>query len=1679
MPGTRPPQTLGTMRIPPDARVPVRSALRPGRRLLASAFVCVLWGLLAAPPAAAQPAEPTFRDVLIASGFPEVLIDLLPAPMLELLASRFGEADDPTSLLNELYAQLEAGGGNVDTSGATCQLLLGGSYSGWWLASILEPPPLVSADWAAFFTNLQLKRCAPVLRAPPDQGLEPDTPSACVRTVSNQRTQERASKIFFIESADRDPNWGPLGTPVTDHYNSGMGTSIQEIRRPGAFSASYQNTWDPFDADDDSENPAARTTLQLPLGRNVVTWRAVTLADLLDFIWIPLPGIPSGWKAPFAKNIKTEALRKLFETGIDFGAQVGRDVGSDKFGDYLRDYPSADSVVTVEQIVEVYDRVPPVITSSPSAFTFEGTILGGASLRTAPYREALEGALAYSDNCDGSVELVPPPLALWPVDTTTPVTWTVLDDGPNPDSPRADRRNAGSVTQFVTVQDTLPPVIRPPDGVIVESASPVPLPLQAPQIFDFVDAAPSVGNDAPATFPLGTTPVTWTVTDQSGNTATAIQTIAVKAPGTNQTPTAQPRSASAESFTTTPIVVEGADVDLDSLTFRIETPPENGFFVAPLFPYFVGDLRQQGLQGLPNGGCGRNPSTIYEPEYVEIDDQDRSFVLNAPVNCIPFTPQSRITVLDRDGEFVVGRDLPESQGLYGLWIDHEAGFISYTSFELVSPSETYRIVSKIDLDTLETIVEFRLPLNQGSVKSVFDDDGFLYSTTSEPNGEVVVYDVRGRTPVDGRIDLDAEDQVASYTLAPEGWTVPASDIEIDSQRNLYVATFERIFKFAPVERRPGGDGQEEVVAGAAIGWMGGCQSGPACDLARGTSRGYGCSDATCTPVVGGEPGQFRGLAGIALDPNDNLYIADSVNARVQRFTPEGWFAGQARTSCDDTEACFVRSNFSPPRAVSVNAKRFHVLDTVLDVLYMFDTSVVEPLRNPTTQLVDRARLLYQSDSGFTGTDRFRFVAGDGLVESAPAEVTVSVSRGFHPPVAQDATYTFRRWENKPVPLVAFDPDFPFDTLTYTITRPPHRGRLTGVAPNLVYHPDNLAEKDFVLGIDSFEFRVSDGMFESEPAVVTIDVIEANVPARPVSPGAELRAGLGYPFRVSVPFTDGNELGTYVGTIDWGDGVEEDSTSGSVELVATGYGGRLSGVHTYASSGTFELFACVRDGSGPDDVPIFTQCALPPPPPRVVVEPMADLEVSVLDTNPLTPIGGRLEYTIRVDHVRPDASVTPGIAPQEISIDVTLPPGLVFDAIPVGIGCQQAPPAADGSRRLSCTLPPQGPGGFPWLGPGGSILTPLSLRAVAAVTDPFVVEISSATPDPRAPNLALVFPRLEGGRSVVLGGVAEGGALVTIVLEGQSISVLSLAGETAAALLARLAVAIREDAVLAGLGVTAQAAGAQLTTSVGIESFTSADGGVFEGSVVGFAGAQLALDLDFLGRFEIGPASGTVVMSPSGRIAIQPGALGMRNETLAQPPASDPFVALSLLDASNEAGIFEPGDDAVVGRMPLAGSLAVELAGEGGLFVRSLSKVGAEIFEPPNPGVGWDVRLSGGPWTTGSIEVQGYTEGVGFLPVETFSGLDMRPESVDVGTLRFVAPLLIDVREDGLVERVPGFAELTLELIPEPGAGLGGAAALLSLVWLSRRRADPSRPPRTRRRAHRPLRAATGSGPGPG
>ncbi|MDD4348975.1 MAG: Ig-like domain-containing protein, partial [Opitutales bacterium] len=120
----------------------------------------------------------------------------------------------------------------------------------------------------------------------------------------------------------------------------------------------------------------------------------------------------------------------------------------------------------------------------------------------------------------------------------------------------------------------------------------------------------------------------------------------------------------------------------------------------------------------------------------------------------------------------------------------------------------------------------------------------------------------------------------------------------------------------------------------------------------------------------------------------------------------------------------------------------------------------------------RVRLLSYNLSG-SHRITFRFL-GYADCGTAPVE----------PPVVEDAAYeTFASAEVE-APLLATDPaGLP---LTYTITLPPSSGTLSGEAPNLRYTP-----ADGFLGLDSFRFVASNGVYESIPATVTITVLPRN------------------------------------------------------------------------------------------------------------------------------------------------------------------------------------------------------------------------------------------------------------------------------------------------------------------------------------------------------------------------------------------------------------------------------------------------------------------------------------------------------------------------------------------------------------------------------------------------------------
>jgi gliding motility-associated-like protein len=128
------------------------------------------------------------------------------------------------------------------------------------------------------------------------------------------------------------------------------------------------------------------------------------------------------------------------------------------------------------------------------------------------------GSPVTSDNCSvASVSNDAP--AIFPIGTTT-VTWTVTDAS----------GNTSTATQIVTVVDQTAPTALAPANVTVSSnnyCEATGVDLGLPFATDNCTNNLVITNNAPATYPLGTTTVTWTITDAAGNITTVDQTVTV------------------------------------------------------------------------------------------------------------------------------------------------------------------------------------------------------------------------------------------------------------------------------------------------------------------------------------------------------------------------------------------------------------------------------------------------------------------------------------------------------------------------------------------------------------------------------------------------------------------------------------------------------------------------------------------------------------------------------------------------------------------------------------------------------------------------------------------------------------------------------------------------------------------------------------------------------------------------------------------------------------------------------------------------------------------------------------------------------------------------------------------------------------------------------------------------
>jgi len=135
---------------------------------------------------------------------------------------------------------------------------------------------------------------------------------------------------------------------------------------------------------------------------------------------------------------------------------------------------------------------------------------------------------------------------------------------------------------------------------------------------------------------------------------------------------------------------------------------------------------------------------------------------------------------------------------------------------------------------------------------------------------------------------------------------------------------------------------------------------------------------------------------------------------------------------------------------------------------------------------DTGSVVYNPNSGYSGSDSFTFIASDESSSSNTAEVSINVNPVTHvnsPPVAESQDVTTDMDTSAPITLDASDKDG--DSLTYSLGATPNHGSLSPFDEDtgeVVYNPIS-----GYTGADSFTFTTSDESSTSNTAEVSITI----------------------------------------------------------------------------------------------------------------------------------------------------------------------------------------------------------------------------------------------------------------------------------------------------------------------------------------------------------------------------------------------------------------------------------------------------------------------------------------------------------------------------------------------------------------------------------------------------------------
>lgn len=594
-----------------------------------------------------------------------------------------------------------------------------GSHIGATAAALVLPLPFsIPVELGAYSADLGVKHIPPVLRAPSNIVRFPNDSQSCNYVFEVPPTGDRDGQLWSDSTARAyyvnyhplsSASFGDLGKPSVTHPHAEVNVSV-------------------------SHPSLARPTPVLASGVHTFSWEAQNSLNIVTDVALPLALIPVGAAA------ETWALKrsKGAQLSVDFFFGLALPVGLIALEDQALspqewwDKTSIDLPHTRRSDVQefkVWDLDVPflvdpnggnTVISGSQDVVVEATDFGGVRFENG--ESELRGLFEGRDRCGKEliISTETNPRLLMPVTTDdaspviTDVLWTIREESNGPYQPNTAQgafesqngeRIELSFTQRVRVEDTQAPILIPPPGTAVESASSItlfsddPFLFGRPRVVDLADPEPQVSQWS------GTTPSqlhvdrryanVWSARDASNNVRlpppdnpdALTQVISVKAPGTNTAPTATGASAQTITSQSVEIQLSGNDTDLlplylpsetgdpeqdvlletdvpDPLAFRISSQPDNGILEAPLLPFFIEDFRLTPLGERQDGDDLSRTSPLGDLAAGLLDTIDHGAYLNQNIcenpdsefdNVIPidFVYRPRYLHVDDDGFYYI------------------------------------------------------------------------------------------------------------------------------------------------------------------------------------------------------------------------------------------------------------------------------------------------------------------------------------------------------------------------------------------------------------------------------------------------------------------------------------------------------------------------------------------------------------------------------------------------------------------------------------------------------------------------------------------------------------------------------------------------------------------------------------------------------------------------------------------------------------------------------------------------------------------------------------------------------------------------------------------------------------------------------------------------------------------